>query len=313
MNDIVDFIEQKERDLILYSPYKFLPERHRSSVRLTQETMIKPLLKNIKNGSFFVEKINEEGHDHFFVFRKLAWDSDFFSCDINKIEYILYDHYSLPILSKAIKRFLLEIAKPSEYYFIDIPSEEILLIQALNDNKFKLIETRLNYYLNNINHFDSKRYNVRKATIDDIQPLRQVAIKMRNRYDRVHADFAFNIDVADAYLGKYIEESIMGFADIVLVPDIPKVVPFGFLALNKPRNITGIQVAKLVLAAVDNTHVKGWLYNLLTEAIYELKNHSTEYITTITQASNNPAIKTWEKAGFKLGFITHIFSLKNWY
>ena len=194
---------------------------------------------------------------------------------------------------------------------INIPCEDIVLVQAVSDTGFRLVETRLNYYLSDIKDFKSAQYPVRKANEEDIRILKKIAIRMRNKYDRVHADPSFKTEKADSYMGTFIEESIKGFADMVFIPDIAGVEPFGFLAANNPQKVMGLKIARLVLAAVDNSNYKGWLFRLLSEVIYELKNKSTDYLTTITQASNRPAIRTWEKAGFKLGFTTHIYSYRN--
>jgi len=93
-----------------------------------------------------------------------------------------------------------------------------------------------------------------------------------------------------------------------MVPDISGVRPFGFLAADYPVEVMGHRIAKLVLAAVDNSEYSGWLSKLLTAVIYELKMKGTDILTTITQASNRPAIRTWEKAGFKLSFVTHVYT-----
>ena len=95
---------------------------------------------------------------------------------------------------------------------------------------------------------------------------------------------------------------------MVLVPDVAGEKPFGFLAANNPKPVLGHNIAKLVLAAVDNSKQKGWLFHLLSGVIYELKGQRTDILTTITQASNKPAIRIWEKAGFRLGFVTHVYS-----
>jgi ribosomal protein S18 acetylase RimI-like enzyme len=45
--------------------------------------------------------------------------------------------------------------------------------------------------------------------------------------------------------------------------------------------------------------------------INRLKNKNADFLTTITQAANIPAIRTWEKAGFKLYKVTNLYSIKN--
>ena len=182
------------------------------------------------------------------------------------------------------------------------------LIQGLSQTGFRLVETRLNYYYTAFDEAVPPPVPVRRAVTKDIPALRDIAMRMRNRYDRVHADPAFETGEADAYLGTFIEESVKGFADMVIVPDLPGTEPFGFLAANNPEKVLNYRIAKLVLAAVDSRDHKGWLAHLLSGVIQELKKQNTDILTTITQASNRPAIRTWEKAGFRLGFVTHVYS-----
>ena len=302
-------LNNRKAGLMVYSPFNFLNEF--DAGKLSEETFIKPLLKEINDGSCKIGEVSVKGKRHFFIYKNLKWDSQYFRFSVNRIELILFNHSDSGLLHSAITSFVREYIKPGEYFFLNVPCEEILLIQALSGTGFRLVETRLNYYLSDIQNYDSQRYPVRKADTGDIPVLKKIAEKMRNRYDRTHADPAFSTEEADHYLGTFIEESVKGFADMVLIPDIAGAEPFGFLAANKPQKVMGKNIAKLVLAAVDNTNYKGWLYKLLSEVIYELKNYSTDYLTTITQASNRPAIQTWERAGFKLGYTTHIYSYCN--
>jgi dTDP-4-amino-4,6-dideoxy-D-galactose acyltransferase len=303
---VTDLLEGKKSELSMYSPYNFLHDI--DSARLSEKTFIEPLLQEISDGTCKIEEVIEDGQNHYVIYKNLKWDSGYFKFSVNRIEFILFDHHEIKILNRAIKRFVNRVIKPGEYFFFNVPCEETVLIQALSQTGFSLVETRLNYYMPDIPHYEAPRCNVRKANADDIPILKKVAIKMRNKYDRVHADPAFTTEEADAYLGTFIEESVKGFADMVIIPDIPDIKPFGFLAANYPHNVLGNNIAKLVLAAIDNSAYRGWLFNLLSEVIYELKGYSTDYLTTITQASNHQAIHTWEKAGFKLGYTTHIYS-----
>jgi dTDP-4-amino-4,6-dideoxy-D-galactose acyltransferase len=297
---------KRKTELSVYSPFTFLKEKDAGSI--SEETIINPLLRDINEGFCKVEEIVINKKTHYFVFKNLKWDSDHFKFSINRIELILFDHHDPMLLNKALKVVTTSIIKPCEYFFITVPCEELVLIQALAGTCFRLVETRLNYFLSDLAGYEAQRFQVREANYDDIMILKNIAVKMRNKYDRVHADPAFTTKEADNYLGIFIEESVKGFADTVLVPYIKGIEPFGFLAANNPKKVLGKNIAKLVLAAVDNSQYKDWLSKLLSEVIYKLKEQSADYLTTITQASNRKAIRIWEKAGFKLGFTTHIFS-----
>lgn len=306
-----NILHNNKSSLINYSPYKFITNLNKE--HLVSETVIEPLLIELEDENVSVIEIKEGQFIHFFIIKKLTWDTNYFGFGNYKILAVLYEHKNLDILIKAVNLFKNDYCNDKKaYYFIDVPSEDVLLQQAFTGNSFRLIESRLNYYFDNIKDYKAeKRFETRLANEEDAAYLKKVAIKMRNNFDRVHADAQIDNTIADEYIGQFAFNSVMGFADFVLVPDIGKKPPIGFLALDKPSNIVDLKVSKLVLAAIDNSTEKGWLYKLLSEAIYLLQDYKVDYLTTITQTSNISAFKTWEKFGFKLGFVTNILVFKN--
>ncbi len=306
IDDLFRLLEKKEAGMSYYSPYSFL--RDTEPGRLCRETFIDPLRAEISSGKLSVTLYDNEAGRTWIVSREPAWDSEYFRRRIIKIEFIMADHDDAAAAGSVIKRFAEEIAGNEGYVSVTIPCEDLFLIRVMSHTGFRLVETRLNYYYDSFDTATVPADPVRLAVKKDIPALKNVAMSMRNIFDRVHADPAFSPEIADAYLGTFIEESVKGFADIVMVPDISGVRPFGFLAADYPVEVMGHRIAKLVLAAVDNSEYSGWLSKLLTAVIYELKMKGTDILTTITQASNRPAIHTWEKAGFKLGFVTHVYT-----
>ena len=307
MDEFFGLLDLKAAELSYYSPFSFLHTI--DAAVLGRETFAEPLKKDIAGGTAALTEIEINGHKHYFVWRLLPWDSRYFKRRVIRIDLILSDHSQPDMTGKAVNRFLNDLMKEDDYVQINIPSEDLTLIQGLARTGFRLIETRLNYYFTSFSEAIPPSEPVRRAVIQDIPSLRDLAIRMRNRYDRVHADPAFTDEMADAYMGTFIEESVKGFADMVIVPDLPGKEPFGFLAANNAGKILGFNIARLVLAAVDSNEGRGWLYHLLSGVIHELKQQKTDILTTITQASNRPAIRTWEKAGFRLGFVTHVYSI----
>lgn len=305
-NDFFLLLERKKDVMFYYSPFSFL--REVDPVILCTETFIDPLKKEINAGKSFVSRLEVEGCSTWVVWRPLVWDSEYFRRKVIKIDLILPDHDNARAIGLAITGFAGREAGNDGYISIVIPCEDLLLIRAMAQTGFHLVETRLNYYFNSFEHVNLPSAMVRKANEGDIPELREVAVRMRNMFDRVHADPAFDHETADAYLGTFIEESVKGFADMVIVPWLEGVKPFGFLAADYPVEVMNTRIARLVLAAVDNSVHKGWLSKLLEGVLFELKQKKTDIVTTITQASNRPAIRTWEKAGFRLGYVTHLYS-----
>lgn len=304
--DFLILLDRRAKDLTYYSPYSFL--REIDPVRLCRETFTGPLIQDISKGKASVTMLEIEGRRTWFIWRELAWDSDYFRRKVVRIDLILPDHDSAETTGRAISRFAEKTAGTDGYISVNIPGEDLFLIRSMAHSDYRLVETRLNYYFDSFDSVTAPTDPVRHAVHDDIPALREVAMNMRNRFDRVHADPAFTDEVADAYLGTFIEQSVKGFADIVTVPDLRGVKPFAFLAADNPAEVMGFRIAKLVLAAADNGEYKGWLSKLLSAVMSELKLKGTDVLTTITQASNRPAIRTWENAGFRLGFVTHLWS-----
>lgn len=307
MEELLHLLRSKSEKLFCYSSFSFLKKVDRNE--LTEKTVINPIVSGIKEGELKVKNIKKGNENHYFIEKFLKWDSDFFQIPSYKIELIICTHTDSDLMRDAIQSYIGQIPK-NAYCFIDIPTENTQLLQAMSNTKFKLIETRLNYYFPIPKNYSEPRYPVRKALVEDIDTLRNVAAKMRNIYDRVHADSSFTDDVADAYLAKFAEESVKGFADFVLVPDLKNTAPFGFLAANMPVMIEKNAVSKFVLAAIDSSVEKGLLHKLVTEMIYLLRENNADYLTTITQSANKAAINVWEKSGFKLYSVSHIYSLK---
>lgn len=275
------------------------------------------LLKEMKNESVRVEKITIKGHDHYFIIKRLIWDTEFFLRPMHKILAILYIHEDYEILSEAIGQFSKNYFFKTEkntYCSLEIPSESNVLIQALTAQGFRLVESRLHHYLKDIGEFTNERFLVRKASIEDLENLFKIASYTRNKYDRFHSDVYFNDELADNYLGVFAQETVKGFADMVLVPNAPGVETNALFAVNLLKDewsIMGANIAQLVLAVVDPNTCRGWYEKLLSELCYYLKENGVEYLITNTQTTNKAPIHVNEKLGFKYSHTTHILTISN--
>jgi dTDP-4-amino-4,6-dideoxy-D-galactose acyltransferase len=250
-----------------------------------------------------------ENEPHYVLIEPLAWDTRYFGIPVYKVHAILYTHNDYKLLKKVLQQWASEItAKTRSYYYLDIPSEDTYLIQAICECGFRMIETRLHYVFSGIDAHSSERYPVRKATEDDIDNLKKIAIKMRNPYDRLHADIAFTQETADAYLGTYVENAVRGFVDLILVPAEGSGPPDGFITSSFPVRILDKRIAKFGPTAISNVTRKGWSRKLISETVYVLKDMGTDYILLDTQPANGPSIGNLSQFGFKVVFATHIFS-----
>jgi len=305
-DELSSLLQRRVPEMTFYSPYSFL--RNINPETLCRETFIEPLLQSVYPGKATVSAVTTNGQKTYIVWKALPWDSEHFHRRVFRIELVTSDHDNAEAISVALKSFLVKFTERGDYLFITVPCEDLPVLHALSYAGFRMVETRLNYFFPGFIAVEDVKAPVRMAGEEDIPVLREIAMRKRNRFDRVHADPAFTDKEADNYLGTFAAQCVRGFADIVMVPDIPGVKPFGFLAANNPEKIMGVNIAKLVLAAVDNREYRGWLSDLLLGVMYELKKKNTDVLTTITQASNRPAIHVWENAGFVLGFVNHVYS-----
>lgn len=301
-------IDYRKNELIHYAPTSFFRDNVEQSFNYFVKKDI--LSKNEEKNKIF--SVNIENETFNFLYEFLIWDSKFFEMPTFKLNYILFGKNNYQNLLKAIKVFKEEIIKEN-YIFIEIPSEDIYVIQALNESLFRLVETRMTYYLD-LKNFKNNRYNVREALLDDIPNLKKVSSEMVNHFDRFHADVFLNQEIADSFLGVFAQESIKGFADYVMVPNEMDIPSDSFLTAKYYKNWwkeIDIKVSKMVLSAVSSKTNKGWYIKLISEMAYHLKAQGAEYALMHPASTNKAVIHSYEKLGCKLGKVTHILTYMN--
>lgn len=269
------------------------------------------LLAEIESGKTIVFETKGTDNRIIIIYQYLDWDSVFFDRKTVKIKYVFYDFPEFRSIMKAVHEFVNSILKDKNVHILaEIPSMDTNVIQALSGLGFFLNETRINYYLD-ITSFNNKRFNVREALISDIDNLVRVSKEMKNPFDRFHSDPFYTEDHAKRFLGKYIEESIKGFADIVIVPNDENIPADSFYAgkyLKSEWKSMGIKASKIILSAVSSKTNQGWFLKLNSEMIYHLRDIGAQYVFFQTAAPNKAVIHVNEKLGYKIGHISHYFS-----
>jgi len=310
IRDAKVIFEKRKDKMLFYSQCNFL--RNVNASLLLDKTVFEPMFAELESNDSLLLKIIVEDEIHYFIVKELKWDSEYFQLPTFKLQAILFNHNDVHLLAEAINVFQKIFFKEhGRYCFTFIPSEDTLVLQALSLAKFKLIETRLTYYGANISNFTSERFDVREATQDDIPNLKRVASMMVNEYDRVHADPAIDNNLADDFLATYVEESIKGFADVVLVPNEKNTQPDAFLSANYLKDSwgdLGCNVSQMVLSSVSNTTCKGWYKKLIIEMTHHLKDQGADYVYFHPASTNRAVIHTYESLGFKFGQAGHVFS-----
>lgn len=302
---IASALQYRKQALQFYAPFRAIRPLE---LEKQFEICVEPEITRLVEDCIEVEI---ENHSFFFLLEYLPWDTAFFKISTYKLYSVLYAETAQQHLTEAILE-LARVLPTDAYVFIEIPSEDTSLMQALGLAGWPLIETRLTYWRGNLSSFTEPRYSVRAATNSDIDNLKRVAREMQNPYDRFHADAVFDEKVADNFLATYIEESVNGFADMVLIPNESNTPADSFLTaryLKSQWHQLGMPISKMVLSAVSSSTNKGWYQKLITEMTYHLANEGAEYIFMNTQSTNLAVCHTWEKLGYQLGGTSHILRM----
>ncbi len=257
--------------------------------------------------------------------RRLTWDSAHFSVPMLRIE--LVDCGSAPsvdAMSRVLQDLTAELDRSEPVYHVtaEVPADQPPVVQAFGAAGYRLIETRLTYYLPNAAAFrPTERWPVRPAASDDIPDLRMVAATARNPWDRYHADPFFGAEAADDYLATYAEACVGGLADVVLVPADPAgAAPGAFMGLTIesrkgcPLSVgldhecrLSLSIGRIPLVAVGPDR-RGWHVRLLSEATVLFAERGVEVAIMTTQLANRAVIRNCEKLGYRLGRATHVFA-----
>lgn len=301
-------LAQRASALPFYSPYISL----RSLIPAERQQE----LSGVGKVSRFVD---ESAHNKVFthvsgqlLFMDLPWDTQFFAVPTYRLLTGLFPDKCPPVDRVGImKAFEKHLAASGPYYcFSEVPSEDSMLLQTLTASGWRLVETRLLFYRDNLESFDQERYPVRLAKPEEEAQIARISAENRNNYDRFHADPWFGAERADAFLARYAGAAVRGYCDAVLVPDEPGLPVQSFLAisdLQEDSAAIGIGLSRVVLTAVGPQN-RGWHLKLVSETVHRAREKGDQAVLMTTQATNRAVFRTCEKLGFKLGGSSHILS-----
>lgn len=284
-----------------YSPFAFLKAAHLGA----------EWLNGLNQNPNIQRFVTESGVD--LCYQLLTWDTEFFGTPIYRLDFSSWSHQApKAALVEAYQglRCCLGRLHEAYYLFAEVPSEDLEVIQALTTDAWRLVETRLTYFSDDIQSVGSHQAvkRVRTATEADIPDLRQCAIESVNPFDRFHADDFFSPEQADRFMGAFIENSVKGFADEVIVP--ASGVANAFLTgnyLQSPQALSGRNIGKMVLSAVSPQR-RGWYVRLIAALTARFQAHGCDTVFMATQATNRAVLRVWHSFGYQFGRSTHIFS-----
>ena len=244
--------------------------------------------------------------------RQLAWDSNYFETPTYKLFTGLFEAPANAVVWAAALRQQLAQRHAAYYCFAQIPAEDTALLQALTGAGWRLVETRLTYYHDQLGSFEYPPPLVRLAAPAEAAQLGRVAAAARNPYDRFHADPWYGPATADAYLARYAENTLAGpqLAAAVLVPDVPPAEVNAFLAVSDLREdaaALGRPLSRVLLTAVGEAQ-RGWHAQLVAATLLRARALGHAAVLMTTQAPNRAVVRNAEKLGFRLGSTTHVLA-----
>lgn len=264
-----------------------------------------------------VELLESEDGSSRVYWRRLGWDTDYFGVPMYRVDFFqstLDGSAAIEAYRTLLQQLQAVVGAASEkfYVFAEVPSDAVLPLQGACAAGWRLVESRLTYYHDRLQQFDyAQRFKVRQASADDIPNLREVAALSRNQFDRFHADPFFSAATADAYLSTFVENSVKGFADVVLVPAVDELPPNAFLTGNfvaETPEFASRKIARMILSAVGEKR-RGWYVKLIAELSQHFKAHGVDTCHMTTQSTNRAVIRTWEKLGYSFGRCAHVLVL----
>ena len=125
-----------------------------------------------------------------------------------------------------------------------------------------------------------------------------------------HSDPFIKCEDAARLMYRWAEVSVCnGYADIVVIPDLPD--PAAFITVKYHRDKWqrwGLKLGQPVLTAVSRER-KGWYAKLESEVLHHLRDIGVEHVFHSTQAANTSVVWTWENLGHRYGRTEHILRI----
>ena len=243
------------------------------------------------------------------TFELLEWDSSFFGRPIYKVHFLsLTENSTLVNINGLFDQLFSSIQESNDdlYLFTEVPSEDLEVIESISSSGWKLIETRLTFFNSNISSIESNVHDkIRLATSDDIDDLRETAVKAKNQYDRFHSESFFSEGEIDRFMAVFIENSVREREDYVVVP---KTGPANaFFAGSKVQIDETTVAGRMTLSAVS-TDRKGWHIHLTRGLCQCFIENQIETAVMTTQSTNRAVLTNLMKLDFSFGKASHVFS-----
>jgi dTDP-4-amino-4,6-dideoxy-D-galactose acyltransferase len=292
---------EKTDNMWAYFPLNFAVNREVSSAIFHSE-----LLSDVCAGETS-QFVSSTGIDIYY--KELKWDSQFFGIPTFRVEFVSVSNKSVePSMSNSFFEFrsFIAMAHPEFYLFAEIPTEESAVLLGMTGGGWRLIETRITSFRDDIQTFQFLNGRpTRSAVLGDMDTLKATASDAVNPFDRFHADNFFSSSEASNFMATFIENSVKGFADEVIVPAMGPADAFVTGKYLYQLESIGLLAGKNVLTAVSKDR-KGWYSHLIGALCNRFKERGAGIALVTTQATNRAVLRVLFEHGFRFGRATHI-------
>jgi ribosomal protein S18 acetylase RimI-like enzyme len=222
---------------------------------------------------------------------KLAWDSQFFGLSIARAIPARVDQAECDAMLAWCRDQRIECL-----YFL-CPIAETSTQRLLAEADFQLVDVRVTLTRPAEAGTGEVRGRTRAATVDDVLDLREIALRA-HRDARFHADGRFDPARCDELYATWIEKSVHGYADRVIVADRDNSA-VGYVTLHLPHAGDSSRTARIGLVGVhEHWRNHGIGRELLRAAADTIRVSDVAETTVATSGKNVAAMRLYKSEGF---------------
>ncbi|MEP7359390.1 MAG: GNAT family N-acetyltransferase, partial [Anaerolineales bacterium] len=218
----------------------------------------------------------------------LEWDSEFFGARIARLKTATPDAAGMQAALAWCRRERIDCL----YFLAD--STNPAASDLAQDHQFRLVDLRVTLAgAARANTAAASPASLRAAEPSDAERLKAIA-RVSHRDTRFYADEHFPAGRCDALYETWIEKSVNGYADCVLMAE-ENGQALGYVACHLKPAAAG-QIG--LLAVAPGAQQRGLGQHLLRAALDWFHGHGVERVTVVTQGRNVKAQRLYQRAGF---------------
>ena len=195
----------------------------------------------------------------------------------------------IEVTTDALLAELLSSARNEHYQYLTCRITEIRAVQLLEKHGFYMTDIGI-VWERNAEVFSEPEIHAREGSPDDIPIIRKIAAGLF-RDSRFYNDPFFSAEDADKIYMAWVENSLTGFADRVLL-----IEDKGFVTCKKSGDTGDIPL----IGVVGSYQGRGIGTSLILNALRWFKNERVTNVTVRTQAMNSQAVNFYEQQGFRI-------------